>query len=71
MSNGNFQFGGLTIPRDCKRLLVTAEDPRHPLTDLQLVEQLSAEQIAIARRTVAKYRSCLHIPPAGKRKRVF
>lgn len=34
MSNGNFQFGGLTIPRDCKRIFVTAElvttngDPR-------------------------------------------
>jgi CRISPR-associated protein Csb1 len=34
MSNGNFQFGGLTIPRDCKRLFITAElettngDPR-------------------------------------------
>ncbi len=34
MSIGNFQFGGLTIPRDCKRLFITAElvttngDPR-------------------------------------------
>lgn len=34
MSNSNFQFGGLTIPRDCKRLFVTTElvttngDPR-------------------------------------------
>lgn len=57
--------------RERIRQLVAAEDPRHPLTDHQLVERLSAEQIAIARRTVAKYRSCLHLPPAGKRKRVF
>ncbi len=34
MTTGNFQFGGLTIPRDCKRLFITAElvttngDPR-------------------------------------------
>ncbi len=57
--------------RERIRQLVSAEDPRHPLTDHQLVERLSAEQIAIARRTVAKYRSWLRIPPAGKRKQVF
>lgn len=57
--------------RERIRQLVAAEDPRHPLTDHQLVERLSAEQIAIARRTVAKYRGWLRIPPAGKRKRVF
>lgn len=57
--------------RERLRQLVAAEDPRHPLTDHQLVERLAGEQIAIARRTVAKYRGALRIPPAGKRKRVF
>jgi RNA polymerase sigma-54 factor len=57
--------------RERIRLLVAGEDPRHPLTDHELVERLSAEQIAIARRTVAKYRGWLRIPPANKRKRVF
>jgi RNA polymerase sigma-54 factor len=57
--------------RERIRHLVAEEDPRHPLTDHQLVERLSGEQIAIARRTVAKYRSWLRIPPASKRKRVY
>ena len=57
--------------RERIRLLVAAEDPLHPLTDHQLVQRLSAEQIAIARRTVAKYRTWLHLPPASKRKQVF
>ncbi len=57
--------------RERIRQLVAAEDPRHPLTDHELVERLSAEQIAIARRTVAKYRGWLRIPPANKRKRMF
>jgi len=57
--------------RERIRLLVAGEDPRQPLTDHELVERLSAEQIAIARRTVAKYRGWLRIPPANKRKRVF
>ncbi len=57
--------------RERIRLLVAGEDPRQPLTDHELVERLCAEQIAIARRTVAKYRGWLRIPPANKRKRVF
>jgi RNA polymerase sigma-54 factor len=57
--------------RERIRQMVAAEDPRRPLTDHELVERLSGEQIAIARRTVAKYRGWLRIPPANKRKRVF
>ena len=57
--------------RERIRQLVADENPRQPLTDHQLVQRLSSEQIAIARRTVAKYRAWLRIPPASKRKRVF
>ncbi|HET8760517.1 MAG TPA: RNA polymerase factor sigma-54 [Nitrospiria bacterium] len=57
--------------RERIRQLVANEDPRHPLTDHELVERLSGEQIAIARRTVAKYRGWLRIPPANQRKRAF
>jgi RNA polymerase sigma-54 factor len=57
--------------RERIRQLVANEDPRRPLTDHELVERLCAERIAIARRTVAKYRGWLRIPPANQRKRVF
>jgi RNA polymerase sigma-54 factor len=49
--------------------LVAAEDLAHPLTDQQLVERLAAESINMARRTVAKYRGELKVPPANHRKR--
>jgi RNA polymerase sigma-54 factor len=67
---GGEDLSSVTV-RERIRLLVANEDPRRPMTDHELVERLSAEQIAIARRTVAKYRGWLRIPPANKRKRVF
>lgn len=48
--------------------LVRAEDKRAPLSDQQLAEQLAAQGITISRRTVAKYRQQLQIPPAASRK---
>ena len=50
------------------RELITAEDPRKPLSDARLEALLAAEGIRIARRTVAKYRDQLRILPAGMRK---
>ncbi len=67
---GGEDLSSVTV-RERIRLLVANEDPRRPMTDHELVERLSAEQIAIARRTVAKYRGWLRIPPANKRKRIF
>ncbi|MDR2982727.1 MAG: RNA polymerase factor sigma-54 [Puniceicoccales bacterium] len=49
--------------------IVAAEDPTNPLSDETLVEALAAKGIRIARRTVAKYRDALKIPPAYLRKR--
>lgn len=43
---------------------IAAEDKRHPYTDQQLVNILSAKGYNIARRTVAKYREQLRIPIA-------
>ena len=45
--------------------LVAAEDPRHPLADAELAAALGAP----SRRTVAKYRAMLAIPPAHRRRR--
>ncbi len=53
------------------KTLVSSEDARRPLSDQKLVELLRAENIEIARRTVAKYREMLGILSSGKRKKVF
>ena len=59
------------IVKDTIRKMVGAEDARKPLTDQQLVTMLGNKNINIARRTVAKYRQELHIPPASRRRRLF
>jgi RNA polymerase sigma-54 factor len=48
--------------------LIAAEDPARPLSDSRLAELLGAQGIVVARRTVAKYRELLHIPPLALRK---
>jgi RNA polymerase sigma-54 factor len=50
--------------------LIDGETPENPLTDQQIVEQLKAEGIQIARRTVQKYRDQLGILSSRYRKRV-
>jgi len=50
--------------------LVAAEDPARPLTDRAITEALLASGREVARRTVAKYRDMLRIPPAGSRRRL-
>ena len=49
--------------------LVEAEDPAHPLSDIEIEEVLARENFKIARRTVAKYRKQLKILPSHIRKR--
>ncbi|ABA81210.1 RNA polymerase factor sigma-54 [Rhodobacter sphaeroides] len=49
--------------------LVAQEDPAAPLSDGALVEALAAEDMQLARRTVAKYREMLNIPPGHRRRR--
>ena len=48
--------------------LIAAEDPSKPLSDSRIAELLSGQGIVVARRTVAKYRELLHIPPLALRK---
>jgi RNA polymerase sigma-54 factor len=50
--------------------MVGAEDPARPLSDSTLAELLLKEGIQVARRTVAKYREALNIPPSHERKAV-
>lgn len=48
--------------------LIGAEDPKIPLSDSKLADMLGEQGMVIARRTVAKYRESLKIPPVGLRK---
>jgi RNA polymerase sigma-54 factor len=48
--------------------LIAAEDPSKPLSDSRIAELLGGQGIVVARRTVAKYRELLHIPPLALRK---
>jgi len=58
-----------SVKRRLKKL-IAAEDPTNPLSDDALVKLLQAENIDIARRTVAKYREAAGILPSSKRKNV-
>lgn len=49
--------------------LIGHEDPHNPLSDDGLVEILAAENVDIARRTVAKYREALGLSSSVQRKR--
>jgi RNA polymerase sigma-54 factor len=57
-----------TAIRALIKQLVGAEDGRKPLSDSQLSEILGQQGIVVARRTVAKYRESLNIPPVNLRK---
>ncbi|MEW5746159.1 MAG: RNA polymerase factor sigma-54 [Nitrospirota bacterium] len=58
-----------TLVKDLIRKIVTEEDPKKPLSDQMIVDKLKEQNITIARRTVAKYREELKIPPQNQRKR--
>ena len=50
--------------------LTAEEDPRKPLSDNKIAAILKDQKINVARRTVAKYRESLSIPPSNERKQL-
>lgn len=52
------------------RKLVAAETPSKPLSDNKIAGILTEQGINVARRTVAKYREAMGIPPSNERKRL-
>ncbi len=50
------------------RELINNEDPARPLSDEEIAQMLSSDNVTIARRTVAKYRESMNILPSAKRK---
>lgn len=59
-----------TAIRALLRQLVEAEDGKKPLSDARIAELLGQQGIVVARRTVAKYRESLNIPPVSLRKTI-
>jgi RNA polymerase sigma-54 factor len=57
-----------TAIRALIRQLVSAEDPKNPLSDSRIAELLGEQGIVVARRTVAKYRESLKIAPVAMRR---
>jgi RNA polymerase sigma-54 factor len=50
--------------------LIEAENPRKPLSDAKLADELKAAGVPVARRTVAKYREAMNIPASHERVRI-
>ena len=48
--------------------LITEENPAKPLSDSKLAKLLLEDEVKVARRTVAKYREAMGIPPSHERK---
>ena len=53
------------------RKIIEAEDQRRPLSDSKIMSILQKEGLALARRTIAKYREELKIPTSNQRKVLF
>lgn len=72
-SHVNTEGGGeasSTAIRALVKKLIAAENPAKPLSDSKLTTMLSDQGIMVARRTVAKYRESLSIPPSNQRKQL-
>ncbi|AIR64065.1 RNA polymerase factor sigma-54 [Cedecea neteri] len=72
-SHVNTEGGGeasSTAIRALVKKLIAAENPAKPLSDSKLTSMLSDQGIMVARRTVAKYRESLSIPPSNQRKQL-
>lgn len=50
------------------RQIIDGEDGKKPLSDSAIADKLTAQGIQVARRTVAKYREAMQIPPVSLRK---
>ena len=57
--------------RALMKKLVAAENPLKPLSDKKITLLMNEQGIEVARRTIAKYRETLFIPPSNERKRLL
>ncbi|WP_207061316.1 RNA polymerase factor sigma-54 [Motiliproteus sp. SC1-56] len=59
-----------TAIRAIIKKLIAAENVAKPLSDSKITKLLEEQGIKVARRTIAKYREALNIPPSNERKRL-
>ena len=59
-----------TAIRSMVKKLIESENPKKPMSDNKISLLLVKEGINVARRTVAKYRESMLIPPSNERKRL-
>ncbi len=72
-SHVSTNYGGTassTAIRAIIKKVIAAETPNKPLSDSKIAALLSDQGINVARRTVAKYRESMTIPPSNERKRL-
>ncbi|MBT4161357.1 MAG: RNA polymerase factor sigma-54 [Gammaproteobacteria bacterium] len=60
-----------TAIRALIKKLVSEENPKKPLSDSKIAKLLQEQNINVARRTIAKYRELLQIPPSNERKQLI
>jgi len=59
------------LVKEMIKKIIAEENPHKPYSDQKIVEILKSKNVKIARRTVAKYREELKIPPHSKRKKMM
>ncbi len=59
-----------TAIRSLIRKIIEKEPPDKPISDNKIAEVLEEQGINVARRTIAKYREALNIPPSSQRKSI-
>ena len=59
-----------TAIRALIKQLIADENPKKPLSDNKIAKLLEDQDIKVARRTIAKYREALMIPPSNERKQL-
>ena len=64
------QVSSVTIKQRIKKI-IEAEDQRRPFSDSKIMNILQKEGLALARRTIAKYREELKIPTSNQRKVLY
>jgi RNA polymerase sigma-54 factor len=69
-SVGGDHVSSVTIKQRIRKI-VEEENPKRPLSDSKIVKILEDEGLVLARRTIAKYREELRIPPSNQRKNLY
>lgn len=70
VTSSNGQDCSSTAIRAVIKKLIAHENPKKPLSDQKLADLLKEQGITVARRTIAKYREGMNIPPSNQRKKL-